>query len=146
VVNDYGSAAELAGMIVRRPRPGLTVWRLAGDPRLRSLAEGVYPDGWGSAIVRYRVWNEPGGGVYRVRLALPPGRATRVVRLEVEGGAAETVTLAGGAQADVELATGASAHPAPLEIRTDRSDFEGRRGPAPRLVAVRVSSLDYTAL
>ena len=33
-----------------------------------------------------------------------------------------------------------------LEIRTDQSDFEGRGGPAPRLLAVRVSDLRYTAL
>jgi hypothetical protein len=146
VVNDYGSAAELAGTIVRRPRPGLTAWRLAGEPRLRSLAEGVYTDGWGSAIIRYRVWNEPGGGVYRVRLGLPAGRAARIVRLKVDGGAARTVTLAGGEEVAVELAAGDFAHPPPLEIRTDRSDFQSRGGPAPRLVAVRVSTLDYTAL
>ena len=146
VVNDYGSAARLAGTVVRRPRPGLTVWRLAGEARLRSLTEGLYPDGWAAAIVRYRVWGEQGGGVFRVRLSLPAGRLTRIVRLEVAGGAARTITLHGGGHADVELSAGASPQPAPLEIRTDRSDFEGRGGPAPRLVAVRVSALDYTAL
>ena len=146
VVDDYGSAARLAGTVVRRPRPGLTVWRLAGDARLRSLAEGLYPDGWASAILRYRVWGEQGGGVFRVRLALPAGRQSRIVRLRVVGGAARTITLRAGDHADVELPAGASARPGPLEIRIDRSDFEGRGGPAPRLVAVRVSGLDYTAL
>jgi len=146
VVNDYGSAARLAGTVVRRPRPGLTVWRLAGEARLRSLAEGLYPDGWAAAILRYRVWGEQGGGVFRVRLSLPAGRQSRTVRLHVAGGAARTITLRAGHHADVELPSGASPPPAPLEIRTDRSDFEGRGGPAPRLVAVRVSGLDYTAL
>jgi Dolichyl-phosphate-mannose-protein mannosyltransferase len=146
VVNDYGSAAELAGTVVGRPRPGLTVWRLAGEPRLRSLAEGVYPDGWAAAIVRYRVWNQSGGGVYRLRLALPAGRATRNVRLKVPHGPAKTVTLSAGERVDLALNAGGSTRPGPLEIRTDRSDFEGRDGPTPRLVAVRVSGLRYTAL
>jgi hypothetical protein len=146
VVNDYGSAAELAGTVVRRPRPGLTVWRLDGAPRLRSLAEGLYPDGWAAAIVRYRVWNRPGGGVYRVRLALPAGRSTRIVRLKIDGGEARTITLAGGKRVDVELRAGTAARSGALEIRTDRSDFEGQGGPAPRLVAVRVSSLVYRSL
>jgi hypothetical protein len=146
LVNDYGSAAELAGTVVRRPRPGLTVWRLDGEPRLRSLAEGLYPDGWAAAIVRYRVWNRPGGGVYRVRLALPAGRSTRIVRLKIDGGEAKTVTLAGGKRVAVELRAGTAARPGALEIRTDRSDFEGQGGSAPRLVAVRVSGLAYRSL
>jgi hypothetical protein len=146
VVNDNGSAAELAGTVVRRPRPGLTVWRLDGEPRLRSLAEGLYPDGWAAAIVRYRVWNRPGGGVYRVRLALPAGRSTRVVRLKIDGGEAKTVTLEGGKRVAVELRAGTAGRPGALEIRTDRSDFEGQGGPAPRLVAVRVSGLAYRSL
>jgi hypothetical protein len=146
VVNDYGSAAELSGTVVRRPRPGLTVWRLDGQPRLRSLAEGLHPDGWAAAILRFRVWSRAGGGSYRVRLSLPPGRPTRIVSLKVAGGAARTLTLRGGDRVDVELAAGDSARPGALEIRTDRSDFEGQGGPAPRLVAVRVSGLRYAAL
>ena len=146
VVNDYGTAAELRGAVLARPRPGLTVWRLAGRPRLRSLAEGVYPDGWASAIVRYRVFGQRGGGVYGVRLSLPVGRPTRTVRLSVAGQVAETLTLGGGDRAVLAIETPASATPGVLEIRTDRSDFEGQGGPAPRPVAVRVSDLDYSAL
>jgi hypothetical protein len=146
VVNDYGTAAELDGTVAARPRPGLTVWRLNGEPRLRWLAEGLYPDGWAGAIVRYRVWNRAGGGVYRVGLALPAGRPARIVTLQVAGRPAKTVNLAGGERVDVQLDAGDSPLPAPLEIRTDRSDFEGRGGPAPRLVAVRVSALSYSAL
>jgi hypothetical protein len=146
VVNDYGSAAGLDGVVVNRPRPGFTVWRLTGEPRMRWLAEGLHPDGWAAAIVRYRVWSQAGGGVYRLRLALPAGRPARIVRLKVTDGAARTVTLAGGDQVDIELDAGESARPGALEIRTDRSDFEGQGGPAPRLVAVRVSGLRYAAL
>lgn len=146
VVNDFGSAAELDGTIAARPRPGLTVWRLNGEARLRWLAEGVHPDGWAAAIVRYRVWNRAGGGVYRLRLSLPAGRATRIVTLKVEGGASKTVSLAGGKRVDVQLEAGDAPLPGMLEIQTDRSNFEGQGGPAPRLVAVRVSDLDYSAL
>ena len=146
MVGDYGSAAELDGTVLLRPRPGLTVWRLHGEPRIRSLAEGVYHDGWASALARYRVWSEPGGGVYRVRLALPAGRPARTVELSVRGGASKSVVLEGGDSVRVELRAGAGPRPAPLEIRTERSDFEGRGGPAPRLVAVRVSELSYAAL
>lgn len=146
VVNDYGSAAQLDGAVVLRPRPGLTVWRLRGAPRIRSLADGLFHDGWASAVMRYRVWSRPGGGVYRVRLALPAGRPTRTVELSVRGGAARTVVLEGGHSVRVELRAGDAVAPPPLEIRTDRGDFEGQGGPAPRLVAVRVSELVYTAL
>lgn len=146
VVNDYGSAAELDGTVLLRPRGGLTVWRLRGEPRLRSLAEGLYHDGWASALVRYRVWSQPGGGSYRLRLELPAGRGARTVELSVRGGARRTVRMHGGDRVGVELPAGAGARPAPLEIRTDLSDFEGRGGPAPRLVAVRISELSYTAL
>jgi hypothetical protein len=142
VVGDYGSAAELVGTVVRRPRGGLTVWRLRGEPRLRSLAEGVYHDGWASALVRYRVWPARAGGVYRLRLELPAGRRARTVELSVPGGASRTVHLSGGDGVDVSLPAGRG----PLEIRTDQSDFEGRGGPAPRLVAVRISGLSHSAL
>jgi Dolichyl-phosphate-mannose-protein mannosyltransferase len=146
VVNDHGSAAELDWTVALRPRSGLTVWRLHGEPRLRSLADGLYHDGWASAVVRYRVWGRSGGGVYRLRLALPSGRAPRTVQLHVPGGESRTVVLEGGDQLAVELSAGPGTRPAPLEIRTDRSDFEGQGTPAPRLVAVRVSGLGYTAL
>jgi hypothetical protein len=147
VVGDYGTAVELEGNVALRPRPGLTVWRLRGEPRLRSLAEGLHHDGWASAVVHYRVWSQPGGGSYRLRLSLPPGRSARTVELRVAGGAERTVRLRGGDDVRVELPAGPpAAAPPPLEIRTDQSDFEGRGGPAPRLVAVRVSDLRYAAL
>jgi hypothetical protein len=144
VVNDYGSQIELDGRVVNRPRPGLSLWKLSAEPRVRSLAEGVFHDGWASAVVRYRVWGRRPGGLYRVRLALPAGRAPRTVELSVRGGVSRTVALAGGQSVRVELPAGVGTTPAPLEIRTDRGDFEGRGGPAPRLVAVRVSDLHYT--
>jgi hypothetical protein len=143
VVNDYGSRIELAGHVVGRPRPGLSLWELDGVPRVRSLAEGLYHDRWASAITHYRVWGRGGGGVYRVRLALPAGRAPRTVTLTA-GAATRTVALRGGDSVDVRLRTAAGRRPAPLEIRTDRGDFEGQGGPAPRLVAVQVSALSYT--
>jgi hypothetical protein len=143
VVNDYGSSLELDGRVVSRPRPGLSLWELPAEPRVKSLAEGVFHDGWASAVVRYRVWDRPAGGVYRVRLALPAGRLPRTVELGVRGGASKTVALEGGESIRVELPAGGVSAPPPLEIRTDRGDFEGRGGPAPRLVAVRVSGLLY---
>lgn len=146
VVNDYASAAELDGTVVLRPRPGLTVWRLRGEPRLRSLADGLYHDGWAAAVLRYRVWGRPGRGAYRLRLALPAGRSTRQVELRVQGGESKKVVLEAGDAVRVELSANAASHPGQLEIRTDQSDFEGQGGLAPRLVAVRVSGLHYAAL
>jgi hypothetical protein len=143
LVNDYGSRIELAGRVVARPRPGLSLWKLDGEPRVRSLAEGLYHDGWASAITHYRVWGRAGGGVYRVRLALPAGRPPRTVTLTA-GAVTRTFALRGGDSVDVELRTAAAPSPAPLELRTDRGDFEGQGGPAPRLVAVQVSALSYT--
>jgi Dolichyl-phosphate-mannose-protein mannosyltransferase len=146
VVGDYGSAGDFDGTVLLRPRPGLTVWRLRGEPRIRSLAEGLHHDGWAGAVMRYRVWSQRGGGVYRARLELPVGRPARTVELRVRGGEARTVVLEGGESVRVELSAGTAPRPAPLEIQTDRSDFEGQGGPAPRLVAVRVSGLSYAAL
>jgi len=143
VVNDYGSRIELGGRVVLRPRPGLSVWELDGPPRVTSLAEGLYHDGWASAITRYRVWGRAGGGAYHVRLALPAGRARRTVRLSA-GDATRTVELHGGERVSVVVPTRSGPAPPPLELTTDRSDFAGRSGPSPRLVAVQVSQLFYT--
>ncbi len=144
VVNDYGSAVELDGRVIERPRPGLALWQLRGEPRVRSLAEGVYHDGWASAITRYRVWGRAGGGTYAVQLSLPPGRPPRTVTLSVDGGGTRTVALGGGERVRVHVPSGPAPTPRLLEIRTDRADFAGGGGPAPRLVAVRVSDLSYT--
>jgi hypothetical protein len=146
VVNDYASAADFDGTVLPRPRPGISVWRLRGDPRLRSLADGLYHDGWAAAVLRYRVWGRGGPGAYRLRLSLPAGRSTRKVELRVQGGESKTVVLEAGDDVGVELSANSASRPGPLEIRTNHGDFEGRGGPAPRLVAVRVSGLHYAAL
>jgi hypothetical protein len=143
VVNDFGSRIELAGRVVARPRPGLSVWELDRPARVRWLVEGLYHDGWASALTRYRVWGRAGGGVYRARLSLPAGRAPRTISLSA-GSATRTVALRGGESVRVALPTQPGAAPAPLELTTDRGDSEGRGGPAPRLVAVRISALSYT--
>jgi Dolichyl-phosphate-mannose-protein mannosyltransferase len=145
VVNDYGSRVELDGRVVAVPRPGLSLWQLSGPPRVRSLAAGLYHDGWANAVVRYRVWSRPAGGVFRVRLSLPAGRAPRTVTLTA-GGGRRVVSLSGGDTVEIAVPAGPGALPPPLELRTDRSDFEGDGGPAPRLVAVRVSELAYESL
>ena len=142
VVNDYGSSLELEGRRVLRPKPSLTVWRLPARPRVRSLAKGVFHDGWAAALVTYRVWGRPGGGHYRVRIALPDGRGPRTVSFALAGSTARTVALGPGESVSVELPVRGTIVP-PLHIRTDRADFEGAGGPAPRLVAVRVSELSY---
>ena len=79
-------------------------------------------------------------------LSRPEGRARRALRLSVDGKLAKTLTLSGGDEVALAIDVPDSSTPGVLEIRTDRSDFEGQGGPAPRHVAVRVSDLDYSAL
>ena len=74
VVNDFGSRLDIEGEVVARPRGGLTAVRVPEAPQVRSLAAGLYHDGWAAARLRYSVWP---GDVERRRVcarAFAPGR------------------------------------------------------------------------
>jgi hypothetical protein len=134
VVNSYGSRADVAGAVVTRPRPELTLYRFAGPPRLRSLAQGLFADGWSAGRLVYRSWPRPSGGTYRLVLELPRGRAARTVTLRA--GAERTVHVRPGARVEVSLPAGP-----PLELTVDRPDYAGAGTLKPRVLGVRIAAL-----
>ena len=143
VVNDLATAISLDGEIVARPTAGLTAWRLPAAARVRTLAQGVYSDGWAGALVVVRAWpSRSGGGRYRVTLALPSGHDARGVTLEVHRGASRSVRLRPGARKTFELPAVGSPAPS-LQIRTDHADYVNAGTANARLVALRIERLNW---
>jgi hypothetical protein len=144
VVNDYGSAIELDGEVVARPRNGLTAYRLPAEPRVRGLAVGLMFDRWAEALVTYRVWpvRRAGSGAYHVTVALPAGSRERKVTFTVDGGVSRTLELAGDASKTVVIPVRGDPVP-PLRIETDQADWLGAATPNARLAAVRIPGLSY---
>jgi hypothetical protein len=144
VVNDYGSAIELDGEVVARPRDGLTAYRLHAEPHVRGLAVGLMFDRWAEGLVTYHVWPErrTSSGSYRVTVALPAGSRERRVTFTAHGGASRTVELSADASRTVEIAV--RGYPVPtLRIETDLADSLGAGTPNARLVAVQIPDLSY---
>jgi hypothetical protein len=144
VVNDYGSRLGLEGEVVARPRGGLVAMRVPAAPRVRSLAEGLYFDGWAAPRLRYSVW--PGasaGGRYVVGLELPDGFAAREFVVTV-GEEQKLLRLAPGERTElvIPVAAGADTVP-PLRIAADGGRFLDGRTANPRIVAARVLELRF---
>jgi hypothetical protein len=91
VVNVNGSAIDLEGRVVARPRDDLIAYRIPANAHVRSLARGLSPDGWAGKQLDYRVWPRQAGR-YALTLALPEGALPRKVTLTA-GGAKRTVFL-----------------------------------------------------
>ncbi len=92
---------------------------------VRSLAIGLFHDGWATRVLRYRVWpGDSAAGTYRVRLELPAEHSARAVTLSLEGRVREVVRLRPGDSELVEIP--ARGRPVPrLYIATDGADFAG---------------------
>jgi hypothetical protein len=136
VVNDFGTAIDLEGEVVARPREGLTAYRVPAAPKVRSLATGVYFDRWAAAVVRYRAWPRSRGQVL-VELNLPAGHEARNVRVgttavSVGPGETETVRIPVSRPGITEFT-----------IRTDRADFLAAGTPNARLVAIRIPAISF---
>jgi hypothetical protein len=144
VVNEVASQVELDGEPLDSPAPGLTLYRTDGPLRLRSYAEGLYPDGWARAVLTYRVWpKKVAAGWYRVRLELPKGSEAREVTFEA-GPFRRRAQLR--PEKPLELRIPASGTPIPpLAIRIDRADLIGADTRLPRLVGARVTTLGFVA-
>jgi len=142
VVNDAGTRVELTGRRISTPAPGLSLYRIDGDLRLRSYAEGLDVDGWGRSVIDYSVWPQGSRrGVYRVTLALPEGRLARTVKVAAGPVRRRARLGPGGA---VTFTVPASGRPLPpLAVRIDRADFVDADTPRPRLVAARVQRLAF---
>jgi hypothetical protein len=142
VVIDTASQIELEGDRLARPRGGLTLYRTAGELRLRSLATGVHTDRWAESVVGYRVWpREAARGAYHVRLELPAGRLARLVELEA-GPVRKRAELRPGSPLEVRVPV--SGRPLPeLSIRLDRSDLIDVEATRARLVGARITRLEF---
>jgi hypothetical protein len=142
VVDHSGTRVDLDAELVAQPRPDLALYRPAGVVRFRSVAFGLYSDGWAQSVVRYAAF--PGrraSGAYAVTLVLPAGRPARRVELEA-GPVRRRIQLQPGAPATVRIP--ASGYPLPeLAIRADRADFVGAGSHRPRLVAARIMRLEF---
>jgi hypothetical protein len=113
VVNVDGSAIQLQGRIVVRPRPGLVVYRVPAGAHVRSLAKGLSPDGWTGTELDYEVWPHRAGR-YEVTLTLPPGSPERRATLTT-GGEKRSIVLHAGQLTHVTLPTDR----APLHVVVD---------------------------
>jgi hypothetical protein len=78
VVNVSGSGLGLDGQVVARPREGLVAYRLPAHPHVRWLADGLAPDRWTGAKLRYQAWPVRAGR-YELTLSVPRGMAARRV-------------------------------------------------------------------
>jgi len=99
VVNVSGSAIDLEGRVVARPRKGLIAYRILPGAHVRSLARGLAPDGWTGTRLRYRAWPIQRGR-YELTVSIPRGTPDRTVEI---GG--RTITLAAGHPRHVTVIT-----------------------------------------
>ena len=144
VVNDFGSRIDLEGVVVARPRGGLTAVRVTDAPRVRSLAEGLYFDGWAAPRLRYSVWPAaPGGGRYVIGLSVPDGLPAREFTVTV-GEETRVLRLASGerTQLVVPVEPGEGLVP-PLAVQSDGGQIVDGRTANPRIVAARVLELRF---
>jgi len=145
IVNDFGTAIDIEGKVVARPRDGLTAYRVPASPHVRSLAKGLWFDRWGAALVRFQAWprSHSSRGFYRVELSLPVPLNARKVTFET-GGKSRDVWVAPGQKRLVRIPV--DGYPVPLlSIRTDRADYVGAGTPNARLVAIRIPSISYVS-
>ena len=91
VVNVNGSAIDLEGRVVARPREGIVAYRVPANAHVRSLAIGLSPDGWARERLEYRVWPQRAGR-YELTLSLPKGTPPRKATVSA-GGEKLAVTL-----------------------------------------------------
>jgi hypothetical protein len=144
VVNDFGSRIDLEGAVVARPRGGLTALRVQAAPRVRSLAEGLYFDGWAAPRLRYSVWPAaPAGGEYVLGLSIPAGMPSRELTVSV-GEETRLLRLESGERTELVVPVEPGEGPVPsLRIQSDGGQIVDGRTANPRIVAARVVELRF---
>jgi hypothetical protein len=141
VVNDFGSRIALEGTVLAEPRDGLVLLRVPRGPRVGALARGLFPDGWATGDLRYRVWPEADGGSYRAVVSLPAGLAAREVVFSVGEGPGRAVRLEPGRSATVDLPARRASDG--LRIRSATAELLDGATANPRLASFRVERLEY---
>ena len=81
IVNVSGSAIDLEGQVVARPRDGLVAYRIPAGAHVRTLARGLSPDGWTGTRLRYQTW-PVGPGRYELTIFVPAGTPPRTVSVD----------------------------------------------------------------
>ncbi len=81
IVNVSGSAIDLEGQVVARPRDGLVAYRIPAGAHVRTLARGLSPDGWTGTRLRYQTW-PVGPGRYELTISVPAGTPPRTVSVD----------------------------------------------------------------
>jgi len=104
-----GTAIDLEGRVVARPRDGLVAYRIPAGARVRSLAKGLAPDEWSGARLTYRVWPAR-SGTYELTLSVPPGTPPRTVHV-----GARTLTISARAPRRLSIRTAGE----PLRLLVD---------------------------
>jgi hypothetical protein len=119
VVNVAGSAIDLEGTVVARPRPDLVTYRIPAGAHVRSLTWGLAPDGWTGSQLRYRVWGvRASRGRYELTLTLPRDAKPRRAQIGVGDGPRRQLTLHPGRTLHLTIPVTTSP-PAPLELGVD---------------------------
>jgi len=122
VVNVNGSAIDLEGRVVARPRDDLLAYRIPANAHVRSLARGLSPDGWAGKQLQYEVWPRQAGR-YELNLSLPKGAVTRKATL-IAGGEKRTVVLRSAH--DLRLSIPTTGAPLELVVEIPTSLLGGR--------------------
>jgi hypothetical protein len=142
VVNIAGSAIDLEGKVVARPRPDLIAYRIPAGAHVRSLTWGLAPDGWAGSQLRFRVWatGRATNGRYELRLTLPRDARPRQAEIGVGDGARRTLTLRPGRILRLTIPV-TSFPPPPLILMVDvpQTPLDGR------ILGVQVRRLRYVA-
>jgi hypothetical protein len=129
VANISGSAIDLEGRVVARPRDDLIAYRIPAGAHVRSLARGLSPDGWTGTRLRFQSWPVRPGR-YELTLSVPAGTPTRTVKV---GG--RTLHISAGSPRRVTVATNG----APLRLLVDVPNAPL----AGRVLGVKVLSLRF---
>jgi hypothetical protein len=129
VVNVAGSAIDLEGRVVARPREGLVAYRIPAGAHVYSLTRGLFPDGWTDAWLRHQVWPRRAGR-YELTLTLPRGHKPRTVevagrKLRIRAGSLQRITVP------------TSGDPLRLSVEIPQSPLAGGRILGVKLVSLR---------
>ena len=119
LVEEYANSAELAGAKLVERTPNTSLWQSTGTPRLVSLTNGRYFDGWFGQPTTVTVWPRPDGprvGTLCMQFSLP-GAATTTLDL-VAPGVRQAVVVKGGAPVEVALPVAAK-EPWALTIKAE---------------------------
>lgn len=87
LVEEYADSVELTGATLVERTPNTSLWKSTGTPRLVSLTDGRYFDGWFGQTSTVTVWPRPDGpriGTLCMLLSLP-GTAAATVDLTAPG-------------------------------------------------------------